>query len=311
MNNKERQFLEVPLGIEAHHIAGKLAAEQTTTEKSKQVYLNTLAVYAVHRYLKWLGIETSLTKSDSWNPILRNKWNVADLEIPGSGKLECRPFLPGETTIFLPAEVTEDRIGYLGVQFSDRLDKVQILGFTKTANGGVLEIRQLQSTDELINELSPVNLGKWFEGIFDEVWQPIKFLFKVKNLEPLRLKNRPKEDLNPDKNDANKGENKVIERGQTIGFLANSQQLNLVVGIRKEENQELGCLFQVFPMNVGEYLPVGLKLKVILESEEAEKKVESTEQKEPLKIRLTELPGKLITVQVHLENEFITRTFIL
>ena len=64
-------------------------------------------------------------------------------------------------------------------------------------------------------------------------------------------------------------------------------------------------------MNMGEYLPVGLKLKVILESGEAEKKVEAEETKESLKIRLTERPGKLITVQVHLDNDFVTENFIL
>ena len=92
MNSQHQKLLEIPLGIEAHRLAGEFATEQVNTEKSKRVYLNILAVYAVHRYLKWLGIETSLMQSDSWNPILRNKWNVADLEIPRIGKLECYVF---------------------------------------------------------------------------------------------------------------------------------------------------------------------------------------------------------------------------
>ncbi|NES81115.1 MAG: DUF1822 family protein [Moorea sp. SIO2B7] len=315
MNNKEKQPLQIPLGIEAHNLAGKFATEQVNTEKSKQVYLNTLAVYAVHRYLKWLGIETDLSQSDCWNPILRNRWNVADLVIPDIGKLECCPVLPGETTISVPLGITEVLIGYLAVQFRENLDQVQLLGFAKTTVAGVLEISQLRSLDEFIDAISPkqVNLADWFEGIFDEVWLPIEALLNNQQLafnpRGVRLRNVFK----PDDRDKKRGNQEIIERFKeiTVGLLANSQQLNLVVSIRKEENQELGCRFQVYPMNMGEYLPVGLKLKVILESGEAEKKVEAGETKESLKIRLTELPGKPITVQVHLDNDFVTEKFIL
>lgn len=68
--------------------------------------------------------------------------------------------------------------------------------------------------------------------------------------------------------------------------------------------------FSNFPMNMEEYLPVGLKLKVILESGEREDIVEAEETKKKLRIRLAELPGKLITVQVHMDNEYVTEKFI-
>lgn len=307
MNSKEEQLIQIPIGIEAHRFADKFAAEQINIEKSKQVYLNTLAVYAVHRYLKWLRIKTDLNKSDCWNPILRHRWNIADLVIPNIGKLECRPVLPGETTISVPPEAIEERIGCLVVQFRENLNQVQLLGFTKTTVTGVIEISRLRSIDEFIHVISPppVNLGNWFAEIFDEVWQPIDTLFNPQELafnpRGLAFKGFKKDN----------GEEK-IERFKEInlGLLANSQQLNLIVSIRKEKNQELGCLFQIFPMNMEEYLPVGLKLKVILESGEGEDKVEAEETKKKLRIRLTELPGKLITVQVHLDNEYVTEKFI-
>lgn len=328
MNNKERQFLEVPLGIEAHNIAGKLAAEQATTEKSKQVYLNTLAVYAVHRYLKWLGIETDLSQSDCWNPILRNRWNVADLVIPNVGKLECRPFLPEETTVFLPPEVTEERIGYLGVKFSDRLDKVQLLGFTQTAVAGVLEIRRLRSLDEfteLISKLPPsvnvegeinkepvppdfpvaaalVNLSQWIKGIFDEVWLPIEAVLSPRLSPRLAFKSfrEPGESRREDK----------IERAKKIdlGLLVNRQQVALVVSIWTEENQEKGVLIQVHPMGEQNILPLGLKLKVTLESDEAE--VVAREADSLIQLEFSELPGKQFTVQVSLDNESVTEEFV-
>ncbi|MDJ0618741.1 MAG: DUF1822 family protein [Calothrix sp. MO_192.B10] len=308
-----RLLKEVGDLLEAHRVAGTFAAEQINTEKSKQVYLNTLSVYAVHRYLKWLGIETDLSQGDCWNPILRNRWNVADLVIPNIGKVECCPVLPGETTISVSPEATEERIGYLVVQFTEDLDQVQLLGFTKTVIAGIIEISQLRSLDEFIDVISPqtVNLENWFAAIFDEVWQPIETLFNPQQL-AFNPRNLAFKGFKKDDSEEIISSQEIIERVKEInlGLLANSQQLNLVVSIRKEENQEIGCLFQVYPMNMEEYLPVGLKLKVILESDEAEKKVEPGETKKFLKIRLTELPGKLITVQIHLDNEYVTEQLI-
>jgi hypothetical protein len=293
MNSKEMQKTEIPLGIEAHCWAGKFAAEQATTEKSKQVYLNTLAVYAVHRYLKWLGIETDLSQSDCWNPILRNRWNVADLVVPDIGKLECLPVLPEETTVSLPSEVTEERIGYLAIQFSDRLDQVQLLGFTRTAIVEVLEISRLQSLDELIDLISPqpVNLEDWVAAIFDEVWLPIEALLSPRKLSYARSRDK-------------------IERAKKIdlGLLVNDQQIALVVSIWTEENQEKGVLIQVCSMGEKESLPPGLKLTVTLESDEAE--AIAREVDNLIQLEFSELPGKQFTVQVSLENESVTEKFV-
>lgn len=78
--------------------------------------------------------------------------------IPGIGFLECRPVLPGETTILLPEEVRENRIGYVGVQFSDRLDSVQLLGFTLTFDSSnppqQIAVAELMPIDTLIEPIS-------------------------------------------------------------------------------------------------------------------------------------------------------------
>ncbi|NET16875.1 MAG: DUF1822 family protein [Okeania sp. SIO1H6] len=300
MKNQQMPNLEIPLGVEAHCFARKFATEQTTNEKSKQVYLNTLAVYAVHRYLKWLGIETNLNKSDCWHPIIRNKWNVADLVIPEIGTLECRPVLPGETTIILPPEVTENRIGYLAIQFSDRLEKVELLGFAKAAVE-VLEIRHLLSLDNLIDAISNpppkiVNLAAWFEGIFDEVWLPIEGLLIPKKLAFKSLGESSKDDK--------------IERAKKIdlGLLIDGQQVALLISLWREENQEKGVLVQVYPMGEQTILPPGLKLTVILESDEAE--VIAREADNLIQLEFSEHPGKEFTVQLSLDNESITEKFV-
>jgi hypothetical protein len=139
-------------------MARQLAAVQSTVQKGKRVYLNALAVYAVHSYLKWLQIETYLNGSDSFNPAKTALANVADLVIPGIGSLECRPVLPGETTIFLPEEVIENRIGYVGVQFSDRLDSVQLLGFVPSLDSSnppqQIAVAELMPIDTLLEQIT-------------------------------------------------------------------------------------------------------------------------------------------------------------
>lgn len=158
MNIAELPLLTVPLELKAHEMARQLAAVQSTVQKGKRVYLNALAVYAVHSYLKWLKIETNLNFSDSFNPAKVALANVADLVITGIGSLECRPVLPGETAIFLPDEVIENRIGYVGVQFGDRLDSVQLLGFAPSLDSSnppqQLAIAELMPIDTLIEQIT-------------------------------------------------------------------------------------------------------------------------------------------------------------
>lgn len=304
MTSKQTQNLEIPLGIEAHRFASKFAAEQATNEKSKQVYLNTLAVYAVHRYLKWLGIETYLNHSDCWNPILRNRWNVADLAVPDIGKLECRPVLPRENTISLPPEVSEDRLGYLAVQLTEDLNQVQLLGFTKVVVAEVLEISRLRSPNELVNELSLpppqpkslVNLENWFTGIFDEIWLPIEALLGYKQLAFRGFRGKSREEK--------------IERAKSIdlGLLVNHQQVTLVLSIWTEENQEKGVLVQIYSMKEGESLPPGLKLTVTLESDQAE--VIAREGDNLIQREFSEQPGKQFTVQISLDNKSVSEKFV-
>lgn len=158
MNIAELPLLTVPLELKAHEMARQLAAVQSTVQKGKRVYLNALAVYAVHSYLKWLQIETDLNFSDSFNPAKVALANIADLVITGIGSLECRPVLPGETTIFLPEEIIENRMGYVGVQFSDRLDSVQLLGFVPSLDSSnppqQIAVAELMPIDALIEQIT-------------------------------------------------------------------------------------------------------------------------------------------------------------
>jgi hypothetical protein len=185
MSNPKSDILSVPLPQNVHRWAEEFAAEQETPQKGKQVYLNTLAVYAVHSYLKWLNVETALNQGDSWHRGLRSIFDVADLVLPGVGRLECRPVLPGEEAIALPPTSSPDRIGYVAVQFSQQLDAVELLGFAPVMETmeatQVLQIAQLKSFDVLIDTIHRhsflVNLRSWVAGIFEESWQSPELVF--------------------------------------------------------------------------------------------------------------------------------------
>ncbi|GET40512.1 DUF1822 family protein [Microseira wollei] len=85
------QSVLMPITQAAQQMARQFAIEQPTEEKALQVYLNTLAVYAVNNYLRIMDISTDLKGGDSWNPVIRFACDVADLWVTGVGRLECRP----------------------------------------------------------------------------------------------------------------------------------------------------------------------------------------------------------------------------
>lgn len=171
-------YLTIQLTNKAHNDAHKFASKQANSQKVKKVYLNTLAIYAVHDFLEWLGIETDLNAGDSWHPVVRCFNDVADLVIPNLGKIECRPVLPGETVISLPSEVTEDRIAYIGVQFQEQLNEVQLLGFYPTTDPQTpletIEITSLQPIETLIDYLDRLESALDFFQSNDPVAAKVK-----------------------------------------------------------------------------------------------------------------------------------------
>lgn len=158
--NTTENTRSVPLGISAYVVAREFEAEQLTPGKGRRVYLNTLAVYAVYTYLRWLQIDVDLSLGESWNLRARGLFDVADLVITNVGKLECRPVLPGETKIYIPPEVAQNRIGYVAVEIDETEGEALLLGFTSTIELDESEEIQLdyfQPIDTLLDAI-PENI---------------------------------------------------------------------------------------------------------------------------------------------------------
>ncbi|MFP4338712.1 MAG: DUF1822 family protein, partial [Halothece sp.] len=130
----DQEHITIPLPPEAHEWAQKFAAAQDNPEKGKRIYLITLAVYAVNRYLRWLQVETDLEGSYSWNIATNSSFDIADLDLPKIGSLICCPVLPDEESFTPPEMLPPNAIGYIAVQFKEVLNEVDLVGYRPILN---------------------------------------------------------------------------------------------------------------------------------------------------------------------------------
>jgi hypothetical protein len=174
----------VPLSAQAHTDARRFAAEQSSVEKGKQVYLNTLAVYAARQIIDDLGFEATLAQGDCWNPARRLLGNLADLEVAELGKLECRPILPGQTELVIPSEATEDRLAYLAIQLEPSLQTASLTGFIRAAEVQSTQIPlvEITSANNLLDYLCFLETGKQFLESEDPDAQATKQLLQSRGL---------------------------------------------------------------------------------------------------------------------------------
>jgi len=249
----------VALSTEAHRIAQEYSQGISNPDKRQQVYLNTLAVYAVDNYLQCMGFETNWQGSYSCDFLVIQLMNVADLEVKNLGKLECRPVLPKAEVCEIPPEVWEDRMGYVAVQFNSDLKEAQILGFTPQAEAEV-PLSQLQSLEDFLLYLSEleiakspqheessnlVKIGQWLDGFVDAGWQTIEHLLNPQQL-GLAFKSAVS-----------------MTRGQKIDLGMHLEQISvaLVIKVAAGSEGEVNILTQVYPVG-NHVLPQGVKLKI-------------------------------------------------
>lgn len=192
MNSTDVPQLIVPLGSEAHRWARQLATAtlqlappSTKQDVAKRVYLNTLAVYAVYSYLKWQAYEPQLDEGDSWQPVTCAKWDIADLVLPGIGKLECRPLWEGDRAIALSGEATEDRIGYMAIELEASLASAKLLGFVSSVETLEIPLDRLQTLDDFIDYLDRLELANSFLLSGDPVAVQVRDVLKTRSLEEI------------------------------------------------------------------------------------------------------------------------------
>jgi hypothetical protein len=304
----------VPLGSEPHRLAQQFCRQQSNHKKAKQVYLNTLAVSAVEFYLHCMGIGTNRSGSSSWNPVMQFLMDVADLEIPSLGKLECRPVLPEVQIVHIPPEVWSDRIGYVAVQLDCSLQAATLLGFTQTAPASSeLPISQLRSLADLLEHLRQirqpeplkiqVNLSQWFQNLFEAGWQSLETLLE-KEQQNLAFGFRSASQLS----EASVKGAKLIDLGLQLG----SQSIALLVAIAPETDQKVGILVQVHPTGGENYLPFNIRLVLLSESGETLQEVQSRSQDNYIQLkRFRGSSGECFNIQIACGETSVTENFII
>jgi Protein of unknown function (DUF1822) len=148
---------EITLPPEAHRWAQLFASKQSDVPTGKQVYYNTLSVFAVDDYLHTLGIATNLEDSDSWYPGLTSPPDSAELKLVDLGAIECRPVLATATEVVLPFPGNE--IAYVIVQLSAALDSVTLCGYAQANTTGTIDLNNLRPIEDLPNYLGKLRDG--------------------------------------------------------------------------------------------------------------------------------------------------------
>ncbi|MCA2701112.1 MAG: DUF1822 family protein [Microcystis sp. M179S2] len=169
----ERLTFTVPLSGADFKLAQKFSCEQKDADKSKQVFLNTLAVLAVNFYCQCLKVETNLEESTIGHYNRRILMDSADLKIDVLGKLECRPVLPNENICYVPSEVWSDRVGYVVVEIDEEAKKAILFGFVEQIETNELPLAQLPDIDNLVDLLLLAKNQQFRESLkrsFDKNW---------------------------------------------------------------------------------------------------------------------------------------------
>jgi Protein of unknown function (DUF1822) len=301
----ENTTLTFPITSQAIQLAHQFSQQQPTPEKQEQVSLNTLAVCTINNYLEMMGFQTNLQAGDSWNPIARMGADVADLEVRGIGKLECRPVKATDTEYSIPREVWLERVGYLFVEINLAEREATIQGFLPQAKAAIRR-DQLRSPEALIDRLHSlmttplVRLNTWLDGLEESIttgWQSLESLFATSEL-AFRSVSSP---VRPD----------IIQRGKIVdlGIQLYGNQIALVVELSPMENEESTRIrLRVCPVNQT-HLLANIQLIVLDESDQVFLEAQSRTDDSLIQLELTGTPGEKFRVVVKLGNAEIVEQF--
>lgn len=299
------------LTLKNHQIAEQFRQQQSNPKKAKQVYLNTLAVQAVNAYLSWLGVDTDIEASDSWNPAMQALTDVADLVVKQRGQLECRPVLPEQQICHIPPDVWSDRLGYVAVQFDPGLSEATLLGFVPSVTTQELPLCELRSLDQLINHLNHaaptatqplINLRKWLNGVVDAGWQTLDGVlgpqptFSFRSVDQSELHST----------------NTSITRGKLFDLRSqpNSEQVALLVELAPTNKPDLDIWVKVCPTGVHPHLPPELELMVLDDMGVAVMQAQSRNT-EMIQLKFSGVPGEHFSIKIVLDDISFTEDFVI
>jgi hypothetical protein len=332
-NLMESLTFTVPLSVKAHQKADEFRQKQLDTKHAKQVYLNTLSVYAVEFYLKCMGFQPDWKSSESFDPMMQKFSDVADLNVQHLGKFECRPVLPCQQIVSIPLESMNHRRGYFAVQLNQALTEANILGFIKQVSTEEIPLNQLKSLDFFLKYASiienSVKLNQWLQNTFEVGWETLETLFSSpklafrgekadssevdgETLESLfsqpemawRSGNMTSDVLTPINSDLG------VERIKKFNLEPTGEQVGLLVRLQPRTELEMGIGVELYPTNNQVYLPQNLQLLLLDENGETVMQAEARSTKN-IQLKFSGESGEIFSVKVALGDLSIIETFVI
>jgi hypothetical protein len=301
----------VPLALAAHNWGEQFRCHHSHPHKAKQVYLNTLAVFAVNNYLNCQGWITSLETSDSWNLIMQTLMDVADLDLPGYGKLECRFVLPEAKSLAIPPEVWSERIAYVAVKLDNSLQQATLLGFMTKVEQTEIPLSQLkpildlpayletQKQSQLDTQLIP--LSQWLVGIFAAGWQKLDQL-------PMSSSNLCFRSF-PQLTD---NQLESLNQGITgIKLLQlESCQIVLILNLIRSQGEEMEVSVKICPTNNSSHLPEKLQITILDDKNNPVMQAQA-KNTETIEFRFSGESKELFSIKASLNNFSMVENFLL
>jgi hypothetical protein len=323
MTNDTYDALTLPITQGARRTALEFSQQQPTPTKADRVRLNTLAVLVTHDYLQLMDISTDLASGDSWNPVMQACSDVADLELPGLGRLECRPVLPTVDRCPVPAETWEDRVGYVVVQVDELAHEAQILGFVPAVANEELQLSELRSPEALLDHLYELrqaqtvptnailaraatgqgltNLSNWLntalqqgQAAIESGWQTVEQVFNSGELSPAYAFRR--------------GSN-TVRRAKRLSLGAVS--IALVMDLRRDADSHIEIRLQLHPITTNTRLPNGLQLLVLDSTDAVVIDATATGAEDFLELQIAGATGETFRVEVRFNSYLETQAFVI
>jgi hypothetical protein len=328
LNERARISVTLPITDEIKQIADTLAAQQPNLDKARQVWLNALAVGVMKNYFEMMNVPTDLRTSDSQNAWLCMAADIADLVLPGLGKIECRPVKAGQDSCYVPIESWVDRIGYVAVILDEPVSRATIDGFLPNVGVENVPLKSFQPIEMLLKHIEylsqpsvVVKLDQWLNETVHVGWQAVETLLKPQlayqfNARSLRSESNrttssPEEATLPSSDDLD-----AVKQAKVIQF-NDADETSLMMKLAlfpKAENDSSApqrVIISINPFIDEGSLPEGIHLE-LLSSDGAvleEKMAQSSDWSIGFDINVD--PGDRFDIRVSLDGAVVQEQFVL
>lgn len=338
----------IALSLAAHSQAQRFRQQHAQPAKAKQVYLNTLAIYAVKTYVERAGFDVDLAAGISWDVAQQTLLDVADLKIQGHGVVECRPILPQQTGLHVPPEVwsvesasesqgspASPRQGYVAVLLDPSLKSATLLGFIDQVHQSDVPLSELLPIEDLMSHVlgssvsespiemphsvreadGPIRLQRWLTDLQDTVetgWQHLDQWLAQPRASDAQVAWGFRNESAPS-GISNSNPAVIRSKSVTVGSSSNPVNVALTVGIigdLEQPSQKREICVQVTPSQLTSVLPPHLVLKVLDNAGDVVMQAQSRST-EAMQLRFGVDSGELFCLQLTLDDVSMTESFIL